>query len=73
MRNPPRPAKWSRIHSYSDSLFGEDSELSESLEDIYNWPWSLCKTIVTDIFYSNNQRVAQWLLEPEAWASLTSA
>jgi hypothetical protein len=34
MRNPPRPAKRSRIHSYSDSLFGEDSELSESLEDI---------------------------------------
>jgi hypothetical protein len=34
MRNPPRPAKWSRIHSYSDSLFGEDSELSESSEDI---------------------------------------
>jgi hypothetical protein len=33
MRNPPRPAKRSRIHSYS-SLFGEDSELSESLEDI---------------------------------------
>jgi hypothetical protein len=33
MRNPPRPAKQSRIHSYS-SLFGEDSELSESLEDI---------------------------------------
>jgi hypothetical protein len=34
MRNPPRPAKQSRIHSYSDSLFGEDSELSESSEDI---------------------------------------
>jgi hypothetical protein len=34
VRNPPRPAKRSRIHSYSDSLFGEDSELSESLEDI---------------------------------------
>jgi hypothetical protein len=33
VRNPPRPAKQSRIHSYS-SLFGEDSELSESLEDI---------------------------------------
>jgi hypothetical protein len=33
MRNPPRPAKQSRIHSYS-SLFGEDSELSESSEDI---------------------------------------
>jgi hypothetical protein len=34
VRNPPRPAKQSRIHSYSDSLFGEDSELSESSEDI---------------------------------------
>jgi hypothetical protein len=33
VRNPPRPAKRSRIHSYS-SLFGEDSELSESSEDI---------------------------------------
>jgi hypothetical protein len=33
VRNPPRPAKRSRIHSYS-SLFGKDSELSESLEDI---------------------------------------
>jgi hypothetical protein len=32
-RNPPRPAKWSRIHSYS-SLFSKDSELSESSEDI---------------------------------------
>jgi hypothetical protein len=34
VRNPPRPAKRSRIHSYSDSLFGEDSELSEGSEDI---------------------------------------
>jgi hypothetical protein len=33
VRNPPRPAKRSRIHSYS-SLFGEDSKLSESSEDI---------------------------------------
>jgi hypothetical protein len=33
MRNPPRPAKRSRIQSYS-SLFGKDSELSESSEDI---------------------------------------
>jgi hypothetical protein len=40
---------------------------------IYNWPWLLHKTIVTDIFYGNNQRVAQWLLEPGAWASLASA
>jgi hypothetical protein len=34
VRNPPRPAKQSRIQSDSDSLFGEDSELSESSEDI---------------------------------------
>jgi hypothetical protein len=34
VRNPPRPAKQSRIQTYSDSLFGKDSELSESLEDI---------------------------------------
>jgi hypothetical protein len=34
VRNPPRPAKRSRIQSDSDSLFGKDSELSESLEDI---------------------------------------
>jgi hypothetical protein len=34
VRNPPRPAKRSRIHSYSNSLFSEDSELSESSEDI---------------------------------------
>jgi hypothetical protein len=34
VRNPPRPAKRSRIQSDSDSLFGEDSELSESSEDI---------------------------------------
>jgi hypothetical protein len=34
MRNPPRPAKRSRIQSDSDSLFGEDSGLSEGSEDI---------------------------------------
>jgi hypothetical protein len=34
VRNPPRPAKWSRIHLYSDSLFSKDSEPSESSEDI---------------------------------------
>jgi hypothetical protein len=34
VRNPPRPAKWSRIQSDSDSLFGNDSGLSEGLEDI---------------------------------------
>jgi hypothetical protein len=34
VRNPPRPAKRSRIQSESDSLFGEDSGLSEGLEDI---------------------------------------
>jgi hypothetical protein len=33
-RNPPRPAKRSRIQSYSDSLFGEDSGQSEGSEDI---------------------------------------
>jgi hypothetical protein len=33
-RNPPRPAKQSRIQSDSDSLFDKDSELSESSEDI---------------------------------------
>jgi hypothetical protein len=40
---------------------------------IYNWPWSLRKMTVTEIFYGNNQRVAQWLLEPGAQASLASA
>jgi hypothetical protein len=40
---------------------------------IYNWPWSLHKTIVTDIFYGNNQCVAQWLLEPGAQEFLPSA
>jgi hypothetical protein len=34
MRNPPRPAKRPRIQSDSDSLFSEDSGLSEGLEDI---------------------------------------
>jgi hypothetical protein len=34
MRNPPRPAKRSRIQSDSDSLFGEDSGQSEGSEDI---------------------------------------
>jgi hypothetical protein len=34
MRNPPRPAKQSRIQSDSDSLFGKDSGLSEGSEDI---------------------------------------
>ena len=33
VRNPPRPAKRSRIHSYS-SLFGKDSGLSEGSEGI---------------------------------------
>jgi hypothetical protein len=32
MRNPPRPAKQSRIQSDSDSLFGKDSGLSEGSE-----------------------------------------
>jgi hypothetical protein len=34
VRNPPRPAKRSRIQADSDSLFGKDSELSEGLEGI---------------------------------------
>jgi hypothetical protein len=34
MRNPPRPAKQSRIQSDSNSLFGKDSGLSEGSEDI---------------------------------------
>jgi hypothetical protein len=33
-RNPPRPAKRSRIQSDSDSFFGKDSGQSEGLEDI---------------------------------------
>ena len=33
VRNPPRPAKRSRIQSDSDSLFDEDSGLSEGSED----------------------------------------
>jgi hypothetical protein len=33
VRNPPRPAKQSRIQSDSDSLFDEDSGLSEGSED----------------------------------------
>jgi hypothetical protein len=32
MRNPPRPAKQSRLESDSNSLFGEDSGLSEGSE-----------------------------------------
>jgi hypothetical protein len=33
VRNPPRPAKQSRLGSFtSDSLFGKDSELSEGSE-----------------------------------------
>jgi hypothetical protein len=34
VRNPPRPAKRSRIQSDSDSLFGKDSGQSEGSEDI---------------------------------------
>jgi hypothetical protein len=61
MRNPPRPVKQPRPESFtSDSLFNEDSELSEGLEhteltlplldaDHCN------KMIVTDTFYGNNQ------------------
>jgi hypothetical protein len=32
MRDPPRPAKQSRIQSDSDSLFSKDSGLSEGSE-----------------------------------------
>jgi hypothetical protein len=32
MRNPPRPAKQSRLQSDSDSLFSEDGGLSEGLK-----------------------------------------
>jgi hypothetical protein len=61
MRNPPRPVKWPRLESFtSNSLFDEDSELSEGSEhteltlplleaDCCN------ETIVLDTFYSNNQ------------------
>jgi hypothetical protein len=34
VRNPPRPAKRSRLQSDSNGLFGEDSGLSEGLEHI---------------------------------------
>jgi hypothetical protein len=62
MRNPPRPVKRPRLGSFtSNSLFDEDSELSEGSEhteltlpifdaDHHN------ETIVMDTFYSNNQR-----------------
>jgi hypothetical protein len=72
VRNPPRPAKRSRIQSDSNSLFGKTVGYLK-VRKIYNWPWSLHKTIVTDIFYGNNQCVAQWLLEPGGWAFLVSA
>jgi hypothetical protein len=61
MRNPPRPVKQPRLGSFtSNSLFNEDSELSEGSEhteltlplldaDHCN------EAIVTDTFYSNNQ------------------
>jgi hypothetical protein len=35
VRNPPRPAKQSRLQSDSDSLFGKDSGLSEGSEHSY--------------------------------------
>jgi hypothetical protein len=34
VRNPPRPAKQSRLESDSDSLFSEDSGLSDGSEHI---------------------------------------
>jgi hypothetical protein len=61
MRNPPRPVKQSRLGSFtSDSLFNEDSELSEGLEHteltLSLLDADCCnKTTVTDTFYGNNQ------------------
>jgi hypothetical protein len=62
MRNPPRPVKWPRLESFtSNSLFDEDSELSEGSEHTeLTLPLleaDCCdEMIVTDTFYSNNQR-----------------
>jgi hypothetical protein len=61
MRNPPRPVKWPRLGSFtSNSLFGEDSELSEGSEHteltLPILDADRCnETIVTDTFYGNNQ------------------
>jgi hypothetical protein len=61
MRNPPSPVERPRLGSFtSDSLFDEDSELSEGLEHTgLTLPLldaDRCnKAIVTDTFYSINQ------------------
>jgi hypothetical protein len=61
VRNPPRPVKRPKLGSFtSDSLFGEDSELSEGSEHteltLPILDTDRCnETIVTDTFYSNNQ------------------
>jgi hypothetical protein len=62
MRNPPRPVERPRLGSFtSNRLFDEDSELSEVSEHTeLTLPLleaDCCdETIVTDTFYSNNQR-----------------
>jgi hypothetical protein len=62
MRNPPTHVKWPRLGSFtSDSLFNEDSELSEGSEHTgLTLPLldaDRCdKTIVTDTFYGINKR-----------------
>jgi hypothetical protein len=61
MRNPPRPVKRPRLGSFtSDSLFDEDSELSEGSEHTgLTLPLldaDRCnEMIVTDTFYGINQ------------------
>jgi hypothetical protein len=61
MRNPPRPVKQLRLGSFtSNSLFGEDSELSEGLEHteltLPILDADRCnEMIVMDTFYGNNQ------------------
>jgi hypothetical protein len=61
VRNPPRPVKRPRLGSFtSESLFNEDSELSEGSEHteltLPLLDTDRCnKTIVTDTFYGNNQ------------------
>jgi hypothetical protein len=61
MRNPPRPVKWPRLGSFTSNRLFDDSELSEGSEHTeLTLPLleaDRCdKTIVTDTFYSNNQR-----------------
>jgi hypothetical protein len=62
MSNPPRPVKWPRLESFtSNSLFDDDSELSEGSEHteltLPLLDTDRCnETIVMDTFYGNNQR-----------------